>query len=117
MASIELSGFDELENLLSDMTIDEADSKKAMKNAIEVLADEIERNTPEGSTGNLKKLKTKISKDGLAIKGTVKLGAFYGMFQEFGTSKSKSHVGFFERSVNSKKDNAINVLANELLNR
>jgi hypothetical protein len=40
---------------------------------------------------------------------------FYDVLQEFGTSKSKKNVGFFERSVNKTEKEAIQILANELL--
>lgn len=113
--SIEINGFEELEELLQDMTIDEADEKKAMKRAIEIIATEIEKNTPEGATGRLKKIKKSIKKEGFATVGTVKMGAFYDIFQEFGTSYSKKNKGFFERSVNKTQNEVLEVLSNELL--
>lgn len=117
MAGIELDGFEGLETLLQEMTIDEADEKKAIKKALEPIADEIEKNTPVGTTGRLKRLKVTIKKDGLAVVGTIKMGAFYDIFQEFGTSKSKKNVGFFERSVNRTQREAIEILTSELLDK
>lgn len=115
-SGIELSGFNELESLLQDMTIDEADEKKAMREAISIIGEEVEKNTPVGSTQRLKKsLKRQVKKEGFATVGIVRFGVFWDMFQEFGTSKSKKNVGFFERSVNRSQDNALNKLANELL--
>lgn len=116
MSSIELEGFDELESMLNDMTLTEADEKKAMKNAISVIHKAVENNTPVGPTGNMKKeIKEKVSKDDFSITGQVIMGAWYTGFEEFGTSQQKHHVGFFERSVNSVQDEAIGVLAKELL--
>lgn len=115
MAGIELQGFEELENLLQDMTIDEYDEKKAIKKAIDIIANEVEKNTPMGATGRLKRLKKTVKKEGLATVGIIKMGAFYDIFQEFGTSKSKKNVGFFERSVNKTQDQAVEILSNELL--
>lgn len=112
---IELDGFDDLEQMLQDMTIDEADEKKAMKKAIEVIANEVDRNTPEGTTGRLKRIKKSVKKEGLATVGIVKMGAFYDIFQEFGTSYSKKNKGFFERSVNKTQNEALEVLSSELL--
>lgn len=116
MNSIELSGFDELEDLLKDMTISDAKEKKAMKLAIEPIYQEIYDNAPVGSTGKLKKYITKtVKKDGFATVGTIKMGAFYTMFQEYGTSKSKANVGFFERAVSKTEEQAIEIISKELL--
>lgn len=116
MAEIEFDGFDELESLLQEMTIDEADERRAMKKAIDIIGDEVDRNTPVGATQRLKKsLKRQVTKEGFATVGIVRFGVFYDLFQEFGTSRSKKNVGFFERSVNNTQDEALSVLANELL--
>lgn len=117
MNGIEISGFDDFENLLQDMTISDLDEKKAMKKAIEVIAVGVERDTPIGNSGKLKKIKRSIKKEVFATVGKIELGAFYGMFDEYGTSHSKKHVGFFETSVNRTQDQAIEVLKNELLNK
>jgi len=115
LATIEIDGFDDLEELLREMTITEADEKKAMKKALEPIYDEVIRNAPE-SSGDLKRqIKTSVKKEDLATVGEVKLGAWYSMFNEFGTSQNKKHIGFFERSVNSTKDQAIRILTEELL--
>lgn len=118
MASgIEIDGFDDLENLLQDMTISDVDEKKAMKKAIEPIYQEVYANAPE-RTGKLKKQITKIvKKEDFATTGTIKLGAFYSMFEEFGTSQQKSHVGFFETSVNKTNNEAIEILTKELLDK
>ncbi|OOM76578.1 HK97-gp10 family putative phage morphogenesis protein [Clostridium sp. BL-8] len=116
MSSIELTGFDELEELMQGMTLTEAEEKKAMKSAIDVIYNEIKSNTPVGETGDMKKqIKEKVSKDDFSITGQVIMGAFYTGFEEFGTSQQKHHVGFFERSVNSSQDEALDVLAKGLL--
>lgn len=117
MNGIEIEGFEELETMLQEMTITEEDEKKAMKLAINPIAEEVEKNTPE-DTGKLKKsVKRQVKKDGLAIVGIVRMGRFYDTFQEFGTSKSKKNVGFFERSVNKSQNEAVKILGAELLDK
>lgn len=112
---IEIDGFEDLEELVQDMVITEADEKKAMKKALEPIANEVERNTPE-KTSKLKKSVIKsIKKESFATIGIVRMGRFYDVFQEFGTSKSKAHVGFFEKSVNKTEKEAIYILSKELL--
>lgn len=116
MSGIELDGFEELENIVQDMTLTEADEKKAMKSAIDVIYNVVESNTPVGETGNMKeKIKEKVSKDDFSVIGQVIMGEWYTGFEEFGTSQQKHHVGFFERSVNSSENEALEVLAKGLL--
>lgn len=115
MNAIEIEGIKEIETLLQGMTITETDEKKAMKKAIQVIAEEVEKNTPE-RTGKLKNSIIKsVRKEALATVGVVKLGKFYDMFQEFGTSRQKAHTGFFERSVNRTQNDAIKILSQELI--
>lgn len=117
MKAIEIDGFEELEELLLDMTITETDEKKAMKKAIQAIAEEVESNSPE-RTGRLKRnIKTVVKKDGFATVGVVKLNAIHSIFQEFGTSKQKAHVGFFERSVSKAQNESISILGKELLGK
>lgn len=117
MNGIEADGFEELEKMLQEMTITEEDEKKAMRAAIKPIAEEVKKNTPE-DTGELKKsIRKQVKKDGLATVGIVRLGRFYDVFQEFGTSKSKKNVGFFEKSINKSKDEAVKVLGKELLEK
>lgn len=117
MNGIELEGLEEWTNILEKATIDETDSKKAMRKAINELANAVAKDTPRGTTGKLSKIKKAVKSDGLAVVGEIKLGAFYGMFQEFGTSKSKKNKGFFDRSVTSTQDKAIEILSKELLDK
>jgi len=113
--SIEISGFTEFENLLHDMTISDAEEKKAMKLAIIPIKDALEQATPEGKTGKLEKIKTTVKKEGFATVGTLKLGAFWGMFQEYGTSTQRAHVGFFENTIRHTEGSALSILTRELL--
>jgi HK97 gp10 family phage protein len=114
---IEVEGMDEFTDMLKDMTIDEADEKKAMRNAIKPIADEVERNSPVGYTGKLKKISKTVKKEGLATAGIVRTKVFYDIFQEFGTSQQKKNVGYFDRSVKNTEDEAVEILAKELLDK
>lgn len=114
---IVIDGFDDLEELLQQMTISETDEKNAMKKALEPISNEIEKNTPEGNTKRLKRLKIQVKKEDLATVGIVKTTAFYDIFQEFGTSQQKSNVGYFERSVRSKENEAVSILFKNLLDK
>lgn len=114
---IELEGMEEFTDFLQGMTIDEDDEKKAVRQAIKPIADEIEKNTPEGNTKRLKKISKTVKKDGFATIGIVRTKAFYDLFQEFGTSQQKANVGYFDRSVKNTEDEALKILAKELLDK
>ncbi|AJA42864.1 hypothetical protein DP125_13640 [Clostridium tetani] len=113
---IEIEGMEEFADMLENMTIDEADEKKAMREAIKPIADEIEKNTKKRS-GKLSKLSKTVKKEGLGTVGIVRTKAFYDIFEEFGTSHAKHNVGYFDRSVKNTEDNAIEILSKELLDK
>ncbi|AWB17259.1 hypothetical protein HYH50_03190 [Clostridium botulinum] len=113
---IEIEGMEEFTEMLEDMTIDEADEKKAVRKGIEVVAKRVESNTPV-LTGKLKKIKKSVKKEGFATVGTVKLGAWWDLFQEFGTSQQKHHVGFFDRAVKDSENEAVEIVVEELLDK
>lgn len=117
MNGIEIEGLEELTQFTEDMTITESDERKAMKKALEPVAKQLTDDTPKGATKKLSKVRISIVREEFATVGKVRLGAWWDMFQEFGTSRSKKHVGFFERSINSTQDKAIEILSNELLNK
>lgn len=114
---IQVEGFEELESLLEDMTITEADEKKAMRAAINPIAEEVEKDTPEDTRELKESIKKQVKKEELATVGFVRMGKFYDIFQEFGTSKSKKNAGFFERAVNRSKDEAVKILGDKLLDK
>lgn len=114
---IEMVGFEEIETLLQDMTIDEADEKKAMKKAIEPIKAGLEKDTPKGETAKLSKIKATVKKEGLSTVGIVKTDAWWDKFQEFGTSQQKRNVGYFDKSFKSTEGKALEILAKELLDK
>ena len=116
MSGVEVTGFEDLTELLKDMTITDADEKKSMKKALSIAARKVETNTPI-RRGKLNKIKIKVKKDGFGTVGTISLGMFYGMFLEYGTSQDKKHVGFFDRSINETTKETLKVLAEELLSK
>jgi HK97 gp10 family phage protein len=117
MNEIEISGFDELISFNDNMILTEADEQRAMKKAIEPAAKKLEEDTPKGHTKKLSKVKISIVREEFAVVGKLRLGAWWDLFQEFGTSQSKKNVGFFERSINSTEDEVIGILTDELLNK
>lgn len=115
--TIEFNGFDELEDLIQEMTLTPNDEKKAMKTALQLPFDESNKDTPILS-GRLKNSeKIQIKTEDLATVGIIQYGVFWDIFEEFGTSKSKAHVGFFERAIDKTTDQVVIILANELFKK
>lgn len=117
MAEISMEGLEEFQQLLEDMTLTEADERNSIRKAIKVIADEVESNSPVGKSGKLSKVKVSVKKDGFGVYGEVRTGAFYDIFNEIGTSYQKKNVGYFERSVTSTQDKAVEILVKELLDK
>ena len=115
--SIEFSGFDDLEGLIQDMTLTEQDKSKAMRAALKPVYEETQKNTPVRSEKLKESEIMQVKKEGFATVGIVRYGVFWDFMNEFGNSKNKKHVGFFERSVNKSTNEALNILANELLDK
>lgn len=118
MASIQVSGFENIESMIQNMTLSDAEEKKIMKGAIEPIFEEVKSNTPVGKTKKMQEgVKLQVRREDMAIVGKIILLDWSSMFQEFGTSQQKHHVGFFERSVNSNTDKVVNFLAERLFEK
>ena len=117
MSEIILEGCEELEKLFDNMILSQIDKRKAVKNGIKVIADGLEKDTPKGPTGELAEIKVTVREKDLATEGLARSKAFYDIFQEFGTSEQKAHVGYFENSVNSNSNKALSEMAEVIFNK
>lgn len=117
MNGIEIEGFEELEKYVQDMTLSEGDKRSAMKLAIKPIEEEVRKDTPVKSKKLQESIKSQVKKEDFAVAGVVKMGKFYDIFQEFGTSQQKKNVGFFERAVNKSQGKAIEILSRELMDK
>lgn len=114
---IQLEGYEEFEELLENMVFSPEDKKKSIRNGMKVIAKHLEEDTPKGKTGKLSKIKTKVNDEGLYTEGVAYSSAFYDIFQEFGTSEQKAHIGYFDRSVKNSEDEAVEAAAKILLGK
>lgn len=117
MSGIELEGFEDFEKFLDGMVLSQSDKRRAVKNGITVIAKGLEVDTPKGPTGELAEIKVTVREKDLATEGLARSKAFYDVFQEFGTSEQKAHVGYFERSVDSNSEKALNEMAEVIFNK
>lgn len=116
MDNIELEGMDSLTDLFKDMTLTEENKKQAMQKAIKVVKNEISKNTTK-RTGRLSKLSATVKQEDFATVGIVKTKRFYDIFEEFGTSNAKHNVGYFDKSVRNKENEAVHILYDELIDK
>lgn len=117
ISGIETTGFDELESLVQEMTVTDLDERKAMKAAIEIPYEATQKVTPVRTNTMKKSEVMQVKKEDFATVGIVRYGVFWDIFNEFGTSKDKRNVGFFERAINGSQDETLNVLAQILLSK
>ncbi|ABG87910.1 hypothetical protein EHZ13_15005 [Clostridium perfringens] len=111
MASLEIEGFEEFEKFISeDMVLDESTKRKGIKAGITKIGKAIEKNSPIKS-GRLSKVKIRVKNTGLATEGTASSSEFYDIFQNFGTSEQKAHVGYFDRAVDETTNEAVEEVA------
>lgn len=119
MADIDFSGLDDIEDLLQNMKLTERDKTKSMREAIKPVYEKTNNATPM-SSGRLKKSEEMlVRKEDLATVGIVRYGVFWDRFNEFeyGGSRNKSHVGFFDRAVKNSTNAAVKILANNLFEK
>lgn len=109
--NIEVEGLEKFENFLSeDMVLDELTKRKGVRAGITKIGKAIEKNSPV-KTGRLSKIKIRVKNTGLATEGTASSGEFYDVFQNFGTSEQKMHVGYFDRAVDESTNEALEEVA------
>lgn len=116
MSDINISGFDELIDYMKKCEISEQKEKKALKEAGETFKKSFDENIAV-DTGNAKrsiKNTTVRNSDGDLCQ-RVYVNAFYEMFDEFGTSKSKKNVGRIERAIDSVENEALEKATNILI--
>lgn len=116
MSELNIDGFDDIYKMIEDMKITESKQKKALALAGDIVLKKAKDNAPV-DTGKLKKnIKKYVRQDETGdLVCEIKVNSFYGMFTEYGTSKDKSHVGWFSNSIEDTKEEAINKLKEVLL--
>lgn len=117
MTGIEVTGLEDLIDDIESMTITDSDEKKIMKYAIEPAVQEVNNNAPRYKGDLQKDIKSTVKKVDFATVGQIKLNKWYSMFTEYGTSQSKAHVGWFERSINNTLDEVIARMAEGLFEK
>lgn len=113
--AIEIKGFDDIFKNLDDMNISDTKKRKALKIGAEIVRNEVIKNTPV-NTGRMKKRwKSSIRRIDGDLGFEVKGDTLEDIYNEFGSSKNKKHIGFFSNSVDKVSDKAVKTIIDEVL--
>lgn len=112
----DLSGLDELVDLCEEMDISDTKERKALNIGGDILLKSALENAPELTGYTEKSIKKKITKnDDGDTSVEISVNAWDAGFNEWGSSKNKSHIGFFENAINDKLDEAIQAMKDVIL--
>lgn len=112
--SVEGFGFEDLIKEFEDMEISEEKQKKALSKAGEVILKNAIENVPELTGYTKKSIKKVIKKIDGDIACEIKVNSWDAIFAEYGTSKDRSHVGWFSRSVEDSEEDVIKEITKEV---
>ena len=112
---VQFEGLDDVLEALKDLEISEQKQRAVLSKCGDMVKEAKEEASAvlTGYTKNsIKKTNKKV--DG-AVAVEVKVTGWDSLFQEFGSSKVKKHVGKFANAVNSVEDKVAELIASELL--
>lgn len=112
---IEIKGFDDIFKDLDDLNISDKKKRKALKIGAEIVRSSVIDNTPV-RTGKMKKRwKSSIRRIDGDLGFEVKGDTLEDIYNEFGSSTNKKHIGFFSKAVDKVSDKAVQIIASEVL--
>lgn len=115
MSSIEVDGMDEFMRSIDNMTLSPGEETTAMRTAIELPFKAVMGNVPILKGITERSIKKTVIKDGLGTTGIISVGTWTAMFTEFGTSESKSNIGWFSIPIAKTTTEFLEALAAQLL--
>lgn len=112
----DLSGLDELMNLCDEIEISDAKENKALNAGGEIILKAVEENAPNVTGKTKKSIKKKITKNEDGDKCCkVYSNLWYDVFTEYGSSKNKKYIGWFNNSVDEIAEKAIEAMKEVIL--
>ncbi|MGL5439869.1 MAG: HK97-gp10 family putative phage morphogenesis protein [Filifactoraceae bacterium] len=113
-SEIIIEGFEDFFQSVKKMEINADKERKGIRAALNVLKRYAEPNAPYRTGRTKKSLKVKIKRSGFGLEGVLYVDDWKAMFQEFRNSKQEGrHIGWFEKSVRSATDVALDALQKE----
>ncbi|WP_373205963.1 HK97-gp10 family putative phage morphogenesis protein [Clostridium tertium] len=113
--AIEIKGFDDIFKNLDDMNISDKKKRKALREGAEVVMQAVIDNSPVGSGQMKKRWKSTIKRFDGNLGFEVKGDTVQDIYNEFGSSDNKKHIGFFSNAVDKVSDKAVNIISKEVL--
>lgn len=116
MSNWDLSGLDELVDLCDELDISDTKERKALNVGGDILLKSALENAPNLTGYTEKSIKKKITSNDDGDKCVkISVNAWDAGFNEWGSSKNKSHIGFFENAIDDKLDEAIRAMKDVIL--
>lgn len=114
---ITLSGLDDFVGFVDNMEITQEDEVRAIKKAMVHLQRYVAPKAPKGSSGKTEKsVKVKVIKKNYSTEGIVYVDSWYAIFQNYRNMKQKgNYIGWFDRGIEEKEQEALDIIAKELL--
>lgn len=113
--AIEIRGFEDIFKDLDDMNISDKKKRAALKEGAEIVKQAVIDNSPV-ATGNMKKRwKSNIKRFDGNLGFEIRGDTVEDIYNEFGSSDNKKHIGFFSKAVDKVSDKAVKIIANEML--
>lgn len=109
--AIEIKGFDDIFKDLDDMDISDKKKRKALREGAEIVLQSVIDNSPV-RTGKMKKRwKSTIKRFDGNLGFEVKGDTVEDIYNEFGSSDNKKHIGFFSNAVDKVASKTVSIIA------
>lgn len=116
MGDFDLSGLDELVTMCDELEISDTKERKALNIGGEILLKSAIENAPELTGYNKKSIKKKITKSDDGDKSCeISVNAWDAKFIDWGTSKNKKYVNWFENAIDDVADEVIEAMKDVIL--
>lgn len=113
--AIEINGFDDIFKDLDDMNISDKKKRIALREGAEIIKQAVIDNSPV-RTGKMKKRwKSSIKRFDGNLGFEVKGDTVEDIYNEFGSSDNKKHIGFFSNAVDKVADITVSIIAKGVL--
>lgn len=119
--SIEVSGFIELEKGNDDMNISPYKKKHILWQAGNYAQQRVEAASPKGKVKRRLKLRSswRLRYQKLDGNQAIRLysRATHDIYNEFGSSKNKAHIGFFSREIDASMDKIVEIMVKGVMDK
>ena len=113
--AIEIKGFGDIFKDLDDMDISDKKKRIALREGAEIVLQSVIDNSPVRSGKMKKRWKSTIKRFDGNLGFEVKGDTVEDIYNEFGSSDNKKHIGFFSNAVEKVADKTVSIIAKGVL--